>query len=115
MQRLPRSTWRDVRYKGDPLTRPIASYELGPLVRLLVALSMRLNAWLALDRPWTPQEDPPENRVQVGGLGGLGWGRGLFWLSVGFWRLARRYAYVARRRSRRVEALGCPTLYAGKF
>lgn len=66
LQRLPRSTWRDVRYKGDPLCRPIASYELGLLVRLLVALSRRLNAWLALDRPWSPEEDPPENRVQVG-------------------------------------------------
>lgn len=59
-----------MRYKGDPLTRPIASYELGLLVRLLVALSLRLNAWLALDRPWTPQEDPPENRAQVCFLGG---------------------------------------------
>ena len=65
LQRLPRSSWRDVRYKGDPLTRPIASFELGLLVRLLVALSLRLNAWLELDRPWTPGEDPPENRFQV--------------------------------------------------
>lgn len=71
VQRLPRSTWRDVRYRGDPLTRPIASFEVGFLVRLLVALSLRLNAWLALDRPWTPEEDPPENKAQVGSCSGV--------------------------------------------
>ena len=59
-----------MQYKGDPLTRPIASYELGLLVRLAVALSRRLNAALALDRPWSPEEDPPENRVQVGAMRG---------------------------------------------
>lgn len=48
LQRLPKSTWRDVRYRGDPLLRPIASFEIGLLVRLLVALSLRLNAALGL-------------------------------------------------------------------
>ena len=78
-QRLPKSSWRDVRYKGDTLTRPIASFELGFLVRLLVALSMRLNAWLALDRPRAPGEEPPEKRMQVGRRsrwGGWGGGQG---------------------------------------
>lgn len=60
-----------MRYRGDPLTRPIASFEVGFLVRLLVALSLRLNAWLALDRPWTPEEDPPENKAQVGSCSGV--------------------------------------------
>ncbi|KAL4451949.1 hypothetical protein ABPG75_007611 [Micractinium tetrahymenae] len=46
--RLPKSTWRDVQYRGDPLLRPIASFEIGLLVRLLVALSLRLNAALGL-------------------------------------------------------------------
>ncbi len=48
LQRLPKSSWRDVHYKGDPMLRPITSFEIGLLVRLLVALSVRLNAALGL-------------------------------------------------------------------
>jgi hypothetical protein len=61
--RLPRSTWREVRYRGDPLRRPVASYEFAPLVRALVALSAALNAWLGLDRAVAEGEEPPENRA----------------------------------------------------
>jgi hypothetical protein len=72
-QRLPKSSWRDAHYKGDPMLRPIATYELGLLVRLLVALSARINAALGLDR-WQPaagsaaegDAEPAENRLQVG-------------------------------------------------
>jgi len=84
-QRLPKSTWRDVRYRGDPLLRPITSFEIGLLVRLLVALSMRINAALGLvDRGSGEEqgaeaagEEPPENRLQVGAWwGGLAGGAG---------------------------------------
>lgn len=64
--RLPKSTWRDVRYKGDPLQKPVTSYEWAPLARTLVAASIWLNAKLGLDVPLTPEEEsqPAENRVQ---------------------------------------------------
>jgi hypothetical protein len=83
LQRLPKSSWRDVQYKGDPMLRPIASFEIGPLVRLLVAISVRLNAALGLGGRYQQQqqrragqdegdgegeeegeEAPPEHRVQ---------------------------------------------------
>eukprot|EP00887_Chlorella_sp_A99_P007731 scaffold20.g7731.t1 len=91
LPRLPKSSWRDVRYRGDPLTRPITSFELGFFVRLLVALSVRLNAWAGLDRRWSPGEDQPETRAQelVAALRRRGWRvnlrpladmRNLFWL-----------------------------------
>ncbi|KAG2445175.1 hypothetical protein HYH02_008643 [Chlamydomonas schloesseri] len=54
-------------YKGDPLLRPIASNEIGLLVRPLVRLSARLNGALGLDVPYTPgeeAEDPPEHLGQ---------------------------------------------------
>lgn len=63
--RLPKSTWKDVQYKGDIMMRPISSYELGPLVRVLVSISQGANARLGLDRPWTSDDEQlPENRFQ---------------------------------------------------
>jgi hypothetical protein len=47
--RLPRSTWKDVKYKGDPLRRPVASYEIAMLVSLTVRASQFLNNYLGLD------------------------------------------------------------------
>lgn len=65
--RLPRSTWKDVKYKGDPMFRPIASFEIGFLVRFLVFCSSRINHILKLDQgPPAPGELPPENRFQEG-------------------------------------------------
>ena len=85
MQRLPKSSWRDVRYRGDPMLRPIASFEIALLVRLLVALSGRINAALGLSGPRPQQEqqqggggdgeEPPEHRLQVG-RGALRWAQG---------------------------------------
>jgi hypothetical protein len=57
------------------MLRPIASFEIGPLVRLLVAISVRLNAALGLGGRYQQQqrggqdegegeEAPPEHRVQ---------------------------------------------------
>ncbi|PNW82237.1 hypothetical protein CHLRE_06g278126v5 [Chlamydomonas reinhardtii] len=54
-------------YKGDPLMRPIASNEIGLLVRPLVRLSARANAALGLDVPYVAgeeAEDPPEHLGQ---------------------------------------------------
>ena len=110
-QRLPRSSWRDVQYKGDPLRRPVATYEVALLVRLLVALSQRANAWLRLDQAWTPEEeDAPENRVQEGlawlrrrgarvNLRPLADARNLAWLPpaalAGYWALRLAAAALA--------------------
>lgn len=69
-----------MRYRGDPLLRPIASFEIGLLVRLLVALSLRLNVALGLaggggsSAGGAPGDDEGdeivETRLQVGGWGG---------------------------------------------
>ncbi|WIA17648.1 hypothetical protein OEZ85_014453 [Tetradesmus obliquus] len=63
---LPKAgCWRELRYHGDWMLRPIASNEVAPLVRLLVAVSARLNAALALTGvPSGPQEEPPETVTQ---------------------------------------------------
>ena len=70
-QRLRKGSWRDVRYKGDPMLRPIASFELGMLVRVLVGASRRANALLGLDRTQGGREEEeegrPETRLQVRG------------------------------------------------
>lgn len=66
LQRLPKSSWRDVRYRGDPMLRPIGSLEVALLARLLVGLSNRLNAALGLS--WQQQQ------AQRGGGGGGGGG-----------------------------------------
>lgn len=49
---IPAGRWGGVSYKGDWLTRPIASNEVGLLVRVLVAMSQRVNRLLGLDQPW---------------------------------------------------------------
>lgn len=61
---LPRSSWRDVKYKGDPLRRPVTSYEIAPLVRALVGLSEAANRLLGLDRPVADEDGVVENRAQ---------------------------------------------------
>lgn len=61
-QRLPTSSWRDVRFKGDPLLRPIGRYELAWLARPLVALSLALNRRLGLGPGAQPGSQPPETR-----------------------------------------------------
>lgn len=96
--RLPRSTWKDVKYKGDPLHRPVTSYEIGPLVRVAVAVSERVNLALSLDRPWDQGEEPAENRFQEVlvhvrkrgirvNLRPIADVRNLFWIPVVFWTL----------------------------
>ena len=47
------------------MRRPIASFEVGPLVRLLVALSAWVNRRLGLDVPWgeADEAESPENRM----------------------------------------------------
>ena len=99
-----------MRYKGDPLRRPVATYEVAPLVRLLVALSARANAWLRLDCAWAPEEDAPEDRVAEGvawlrrrewrvNLRPLADARNLAWLPpaalAGYWALRAAAAALA--------------------
>jgi hypothetical protein len=98
--RLPRCSWRDVRYRGDPLHRPVASYEVGALVRPLVAASEALNAALGLGgAPAAAGVPPPEDRLQeaLARARRAGWrvdlrpladARLLFWLPVA-WVAAR--------------------------
>jgi hypothetical protein len=64
---LPKAgDWRQLRYQGDWMRRPIASNEIGPLVRLLVALSGAINGALGLTgQPTPPGEEPPETILQV--------------------------------------------------
>lgn len=95
---LPRSSWKDVKFRGDSLEKPVASYEIGSLVRLTAALSKRLNAWLRLNRVTVDdgEEEAPENRVQEilacfrrrgnrVNLRPLADVRTLFWLPVVWW------------------------------
>lgn len=60
-------SWRTVGYHGDSMLRPIASYEVAWLARLLVGLSSAFNNTLGLSAtPQPPTEEPPETIVQVG-------------------------------------------------
>jgi hypothetical protein len=55
-----------VGYQGDSMLRPIASYEVAWLARLLVGLSTAFNNTLGLSAtPAPPSEEPPETIVQV--------------------------------------------------
>ncbi|KFM26476.1 hypothetical protein F751_2694 [Auxenochlorella protothecoides] len=75
-QRLPRSSWRDVRYKGDPMLGPVASTEVAWLVRALVALSVASNRALGLDRTaGGGAGEAPETRWQeaVAAAAARGW------------------------------------------
>jgi hypothetical protein len=97
LPRLPRSTWKEVRYKGDPMHRPITSFEIPFVVRMLVAMSERLNSMLGLDRGVpTADEPPPENRVEEVllrlryrgtriNLRAAADVRNLFWVPVAWW------------------------------
>ncbi|KAK9831540.1 hypothetical protein WJX81_007383 [Elliptochloris bilobata] len=59
VQGLRRGTWRDVAYKGDRMRRPIASNEIGWLVRLLLAVSDCANARLGLGTSLAEGEAAP--------------------------------------------------------
>ena len=65
---LRRSRPQDVRYRGDWMRRPVGSNEVGWLVRLLLALSDRLNHALYLDGRElpAPREDPTSAQVRPG-------------------------------------------------
>lgn len=74
---LPKAgSWRAVGYQGDSMLRPIASYEVAWLARLLVGLSTAFNNTLGLSAtPAPPSEEPPETIVQEV----LGWVRRHGW------------------------------------
>lgn len=65
LQGVRRGHWSQVRYRGDPLRRPIASYELAPLARLAVRASEAANTRLRLGQPVTDGEAPPQGLLQV--------------------------------------------------
>eukprot|EP00878_Enallax_costatus_P046625 GHUV01056863.1.p1 GENE.GHUV01056863.1~~GHUV01056863.1.p1 ORF type:complete len:446 (+),score=107.20 GHUV01056863.1:330-1667(+) len=61
---LPRAgNWRDVRYHGDWMMRPIASNEIAWLVRLFVGISRAVNTRLGLTGTPTPPRDEPAPTV----------------------------------------------------
>ena len=65
LQGVKRGHWSQLRYRGDTLRRPIASYELAPLVRLLVRASEAANARMRLGTPAAADEPALEGPLQV--------------------------------------------------
>lgn len=60
-------SWREVAYHGDSMLRPIASYEVAWLARVLVGVSRAINNSLGLSAvPEPTPDEPPETIVQVG-------------------------------------------------
>ncbi|MCO5564935.1 hypothetical protein L7F22_018605 [Adiantum nelumboides] len=70
---LPQHTWKNVKYKGDWMCRPIESTEFAWLVRLLVQLSDTINRKLDLsqecDLPALELEDQDNNVTAVSNHG----------------------------------------------
>lgn len=64
-QGLRRGHWSQVRYRGDPLRRPIASYELAPLARLAVRASEAANRRLRLGEPLADDEPAADGILQA--------------------------------------------------
>lgn len=64
MQALKRGRWQDLRYRGHPMRRPIASNEVAWLARLLVRASDALNAALGIDQAH-PGETAEQGIMQV--------------------------------------------------
>eukprot|EP00798_Chlamydomonas_sp_ICE-L_P029151 gene29153-32372_t len=55
--------WHGLHYQGDWMKRPIASNEIGFLVRILVKISDAINHILGLDKPWRHEEEEPPETV----------------------------------------------------
>jgi hypothetical protein len=92
--KLPRNTWRDVKFKGNPLHAPKTSYEVRYLVDATIKISQWLNSLIGLDTPLS--DDDPENVVQelIFKLKRKGWRinlrpisdiRNVFWTPVLVW------------------------------
>lgn len=92
IMKIQKSTWMDVRFKGDVLRAPRTSYEIVYLVDLMIHLSEMLNAKIGLDVPCRDGEIP-ENIIQeyIYGLRRRNWRinlrpiadiRNLFWTTV---------------------------------
>jgi hypothetical protein len=67
-QALRRGAPQQLRYRGHPMRRPIASNEVPVLARALVRASDAANAALGLDSAAAPDQDAPTNGsiLQVG-------------------------------------------------
>lgn len=61
--KLPKNTWQDVKFRGDPLKIPRMTYEVKYLVDFMIYMSEKLNASLGLGRP-VETSDAPENVIQ---------------------------------------------------
>ena len=70
---LKRSRPQDVQYKGDWMRRPVGSNEVGWLVRLLLALSDRLNHALYLDSREVPPAGTEPSAAQVRFADSISW------------------------------------------
>ena len=51
LQGLRRSSFAELKYKGDWMRRPLSSSEIGWLVRILLHVSDAANTYLQLDQP----------------------------------------------------------------
>lgn len=65
LQGVRQGHWSQLKYRGDPLRRPIASYELAPLARLAVKASEAVNTQLRLGQPVADDEPPAAGMLQV--------------------------------------------------
>ena len=63
IMKIQKSTWMDVKFKGDVLRAPRTSYEIVYLVDLMIHLSEMLNAKIGLDVP-CQDDEIPENIIQ---------------------------------------------------
>ena len=67
LQGLRRSSFAELKYKGDWMRRPLSSSEIGWLVRILLHISDAANTYLQLDQPPPAADRPLPRSPKVSG------------------------------------------------